>query len=139
KNKIPSPVSPAFLSTAREQVGDLSESEIGEDLSSVYEDYIFENDSDLDNVFGVSDNCPEISNSDQLDSDGDGLGDACDADNLAPETGEGSENINPETQENMEVEVIELPIDNQESETIPEVSDETEMPTEQPISETPSN
>ena len=35
-------------------------------------------DSDGDSVFGISDNCPNIANADQLNSDGDEFGDACD-------------------------------------------------------------
>jgi hypothetical protein len=38
-----------------------------------------EDDTDNDGVCGaVTDNCPDVSNADQLDSDSDGLGDACD-------------------------------------------------------------
>ena len=37
-------------------------------------------DSDGDGVPDADDNCPNISNSDQGDNDGDGLGDACDPD-----------------------------------------------------------
>ncbi len=36
-------------------------------------------DADGDNVCDTEDNCPDISNPDQADSDGDGLGDVCDA------------------------------------------------------------
>lgn len=40
----------------------------------------FTADADNDGVFNVDDNCPLIANADQLDTDGDGLGDACDDD-----------------------------------------------------------
>ena len=37
----------------------------------------YEIDGDGDGVALVDDNCPEVSNPDQLDTDGDGVGDAC--------------------------------------------------------------
>ncbi|HEX5036258.1 MAG TPA: hypothetical protein VFX30_03785 [bacterium] len=41
-------------------------------------------DDDGDGVDNGSDNCPDVANADQLDTDGDGIGDACDEDaNLA--------------------------------------------------------
>ncbi|MGB5428581.1 thrombospondin type 3 repeat-containing protein, partial [Eudoraea sp.] len=39
-----------------------------------------DDDDDNDGVLDVNDNCPLIGNADQLDSDGDGEGDACDVD-----------------------------------------------------------
>ncbi len=52
-----------------------------DNLTQVYLDYIKRKDPDSDNVFGILDNCPQVYNPDQLDSDGDGVGDACDTDN----------------------------------------------------------
>ena len=37
-------------------------------------------DTDNDGILDVDDNCPEIANADQLDTDGDRQGDACDSD-----------------------------------------------------------
>ncbi len=36
-----------------------------------------EDDLDLDSVSDEADNCPSVPNLDQVDSDGDGIGDAC--------------------------------------------------------------
>ena len=43
-------------------------------------DIEFRWDPDMDTVLNACDNCPQDSNSDQLDTDDDGLGDACDPD-----------------------------------------------------------
>ncbi|MDD5032147.1 MAG: hypothetical protein PHR36_03855 [Patescibacteria group bacterium] len=84
-----------------------------DNLTQVYQDYIEENDPDNDNVFGDSDNCPAVSNPEQVDSDGDGLGDLCEIEE--PVIG-GTEEIVPappaplaEPDEGQSVEVIELP------------------------------
>lgn len=48
-----------------------------DNLTRIYEDYIEENDPDQDGIFGSADNCGKVANADQLDSDNDGIGDAC--------------------------------------------------------------
>ena len=45
--------------------------------------YVFGPDSDADTLADVHDNCPQVSNLDQADLDGDDLGDVCDADDDA--------------------------------------------------------
>ena len=42
--------------------------------------FYFRSDKDLDGVYDHLDNCPETSNEDQADTDGDGMGDVCDND-----------------------------------------------------------
>jgi len=46
----------------------------------VVEGFQDDDDDDNDGVLDVDDNCPLVGNANQLDSDGDGLGDACDTD-----------------------------------------------------------
>lgn len=137
KNKLPSPSSPSFLNTARELVDDSENgtANVFDDLSNVYDEYISDNDSDLDNIFGGADNCPEINNPEQTDTDGDGLGDACDSDSSNP----ASDLENPEAEviddENQEVEIIELPTGDQEPETESPALENQETPAEAPVFE----
>ncbi len=46
----------------------------------VVEGFQDDDDDDNDGVLDVDDNCPLVGNANQLDTDGDGLGDACDPD-----------------------------------------------------------
>jgi len=49
-------------------------------------------DTDGDGVADVSDNCPNVSNADQLDQDGDGVGNACDVDQDGDGASDGADN-----------------------------------------------
>jgi hypothetical protein len=49
-------------------------------------------DTDGDGTADVDDNCPELTNVDQADADGDGAGDACDAQDNRDSDGDGVEN-----------------------------------------------
>ena len=57
-------------------------------------------DSDGDGIVDPEDNCPLVSNADQLDTDNDGAGNACDADDDNDGVGDGSDNcpltVNPD-------------------------------------------
>ncbi len=78
---VPSPARPLTVLPERSTATTASEAvSPADNLTQVYNDYIKRNDPDRDDVFGVLDNCPEVYNPDQTDSDGDGIGDACDSD-----------------------------------------------------------
>ena len=49
-------------------------------------------DADGDGVLGTADNCPAVANASQLDTDGDGLGDACDPDDDDDTVGDSVDN-----------------------------------------------
>ncbi len=51
-----------------------------------------ENDADVDGLCESDDNCPEVWNPDQTDTDGDGVGDACDDDDDGDGVADGEDN-----------------------------------------------
>lgn len=100
KKIIETPVSSAKMRKIKENKNseNLNDSSASgpDNLTEIYFDYIKEKDPDADNIFGSNDNCPYVYNPDQVDSDGDGVGDACDIDNINSDT----ENISDSSNEN---------------------------------------
>lgn len=75
-NELPSPSLPLDILPVQE--GSTPAPGKADNLASVYDEYVARMDPDSDTVLGALDNCPDIVNKDQLDTDGDGLGDVCD-------------------------------------------------------------
>jgi hypothetical protein len=100
KKIIETPVSSAKMRKIKENKNseNLNDSSASgpDNLTEIYFDYIKEKDPDADNIFGSNDNCPYVYNPDQVDSDGDGVGDVCDIDNINSDT----ENISDSSNEN---------------------------------------
>lgn len=115
KNIIETPVSEFKMREFKENENSGNSTEISpsvpDNLTEIYFDYIKEKDPDADNIFGTNDNCPYVYNPDQVDSDGDGVGDACDIDNINSDT----ENISDSLDENSD--------DTQEDEGVQEEGD----------------
>ena len=85
-----------------------------DNLTQVYQNYIEENDPDMDNVFGSIDNCPSVYNPDQLDSNNNGIGDLCETEEaVAGEEEAAGTPASPalpgEPAEGQTVEIIDLP------------------------------
>ncbi|MFA4833517.1 MAG: hypothetical protein WC619_01555 [Patescibacteria group bacterium] len=118
------------------QNGEVNTAASGPDnLTQVYQNYVEENDPDADNVFGASDNCPAISNSDQADSDSDGIGDVCETEEAV--AGAAEEAGTPAADEQT-VEVIELPAEEEVENTEPAAEEETAAARETTPAETPA-
>jgi len=80
--QIPSPEIPTTTLIQRKTINNNINNNISDNLTDVYNNYINKNDPDSDDIFGISDNCPNDYNPEQKDTDSDGIGDVCD---LTPE------------------------------------------------------
>ena len=77
---IPSPSIPPTILAVRQKDegdGDLEDNEGPDSLTDVYAEALERLDSDDDGYFRLEDNCPNIYNPDQADSDKNGIGDLC--------------------------------------------------------------
>lgn len=77
---LPTPTIPAaalVLSNKTEEADEVDTESVADNFTAIINQYMEENDPDGDTFIGVLDNCPNIANIDQADSDMDGIGDAC--------------------------------------------------------------
>jgi hypothetical protein len=77
-NTLPSPTIPPTLLASREENKDIESA--SDDLTKIYTEALERLDADEDGYFKLEDNCPDIYNPEQVDSDNNGIGDLCEED-----------------------------------------------------------
>jgi len=131
KKEIPTPSIPPTILLAKEIEGEESIESVSDNLTDVYNNYIAEMDPDKDDAFGSLDNCPDIYNPDQIDSDNNGIGDACDVMEAVEEPAAESATGTEETADSIEAA--------EEASTDAPAPDETPEPESVQIIELPIN
>jgi len=87
---LPTPINSISLRELKVTSDDDYEDAVTDSLTEVYEEYVYKNDNDRDEVLNKDDNCPNDFNPEQRDRDEDEIGDVCD---LNPDDAENNEKI----------------------------------------------